>query len=187
MQFSGFSRPYLKFGLPLVAAGLVATACSSGTTSSTSSAAAAAPVASSSAPATTATITLTNGHLTDATGRTVYLWLADTGAQSTCSGACATVWPPVPAPASATAGGGATSADLTTITRSDGTKQLDYAGHPLYYFQGDKSAGSTAGQGIDGFGAKWWEVSASGSAITTASSPSSASPATSSSSNGYNY
>jgi predicted lipoprotein with Yx(FWY)xxD motif len=186
MQFSALSRPSIKFGLPLVAAGLVATACSSGTSSSSSTAAAAAPAASTSAPSSTATIIVTDGHLTDASGRTVYLWLADTGSQSTCSGACATVWPPVPATAAPTAGGGATTSDLTTTTRSDGTKQLDYAGHPLYYFQGDKGAGSTAGQGIDGFGAKWWEVGASGAAIMTAGSPSAAA-SSSSASNGYNY
>jgi predicted lipoprotein with Yx(FWY)xxD motif len=50
--------------------------------------------------------------------------------------------------------------------RADGTEQVTYDGHPLYYFIADGSAGSTTGQGNDGFGAKWWLVAPSGSAIT---------------------
>ena len=67
-----------------------------------------------------------------------------------------------------TAAGGAQATDLGTITRSDGTKQVTYDGHPLYYFSGDTGPGTDKGQGIDGFGAKWWLVAPSGSSITTA-------------------
>ena len=49
----------------------------------------------------------------------------------------------------------------------DGTKQVTYAGHPLYYFAGDSGAGQTNGQGVDGFGALWWLVAPSGQKITT--------------------
>ena len=52
--------------------------------------------------------------------------------------------------------------------RSDGTEQVTYKGHPLYYFVADTSAGSTKGQGSDSFGAKWWLIAPSGSAITPA-------------------
>ena len=62
--------------------------------------------------------------------------------------------------------GGVKAADLTTITRSDGTKQLAYAGHPLYYFAGDTGPGTTTGQGSSSFGAKWWLVAPTGKAIT---------------------
>ena len=51
--------------------------------------------------------------------------------------------------------------------RSDGTEEVTYKGHPLYYFVADKSAGSTSGQGSNSFGAKWWLVAPSGTAITT--------------------
>ena len=54
------------------------------------------------------------------------------------------------------------ASDLGTITRSDGTKQVTYDGHPLYYFAGDSGAGMASGQGSDGFGAKWWLVSPAG-------------------------
>jgi hypothetical protein len=85
---------------------------------------------------------------------------------SDCSGACAAAWPPVPATGQLTATGGAKASDLGTITRSDGTKQVTYDGHPLYYFVGDSGPGKTAGQGSDAFGAKWWLVAPSGADIT---------------------
>jgi predicted lipoprotein with Yx(FWY)xxD motif len=126
---------------------------------------------------------ISGGHLTDATGRTLYLWVADSGAKSTCVGACASVWPPVLASGTPTAGTGADAAKLTTIARSDGGSQLAYAGHPLYYFTGDKTAGQATGQGNDGFGAKWWEVNAAGQAITSTSGA--AGSTTAGSGNGY--
>jgi predicted lipoprotein with Yx(FWY)xxD motif len=69
-----------------------------------------------------------------------------------------------------TAGGGVQASDLGTTTRADGAKQVTYNGHPLYYFVGDSGAGMLNGQGSNGFGAKWWLVAPSGSAITTAGS-----------------
>ncbi|HEX4279901.1 MAG TPA: hypothetical protein VHZ27_03990, partial [Solirubrobacteraceae bacterium] len=66
--------------------------------------------------------------------------------------------------------------------RSDGTEEVTYKGHPLYYFVADKSAGSTSGQGSNSFGAKWWLVTPSGAAITTGGSSSSSSSGGSSSS-----
>jgi hypothetical protein len=72
----------------------------------------------------------------------------------------------VPATGTLTATGGAKASDLGTITRSDGTKQVTYDGHPLYYFVGDSAAGQTNGQGSDNFGAKWWLVAPSGAEIT---------------------
>jgi predicted lipoprotein with Yx(FWY)xxD motif len=114
-------------------------------------------------------------YLTDGTGRTIYLWVKDPTGKSMCEGPCAKYWPPVTAVGTVTAGGSAVSADLGTITRSDGTKQVTYNGHPLYYFLGDASTpGKTTGQGSDGFGAKWWLVAPSGASITAAGSGSTA-------------
>jgi len=106
--------------------------------------------------------------LTNASGRTVYLWAKDGMNMSDCSGACAAAWPPVPATGTLTATGSAKASDLGTITRSDGTKQVTYDGHPLYYFVGDSSPDQTAGQGSAAFGAKWWLVAPSGAKITAA-------------------
>jgi predicted lipoprotein with Yx(FWY)xxD motif len=98
----------------------------------------------------------------------VYLWVKDTGGTSACSGACAGAWPPVTTTGSATASGSAKASGLGTITRSDGTKQVTYDGHPLYFFSGDSGPGTATGQGSDGFGAKWWLVSPTGSDVTAA-------------------
>ena len=98
----------------------------------------------------------------------MYLWVKDTGDMSNCSGACAGAWPPVTTTGTATASGSAKASDIGTITRSDGTKQVTYDGHPLYYFSGDSGPGTASGQGSDGFGAKWWLVAPTGSDVTAA-------------------
>ena len=104
--------------------------------------------------------------LTDGSGRSVYMFAKDGTNASACSGACASAWPPVTTTGSPVASGGAQSSDLGTLTRSNGAKQVTYDGHALYYFAGDSSAGQTNGQGVDGFGAKWWLVAPSGAIIT---------------------
>ena len=105
-------------------------------------------------------------YLANGSGRAVYLFLADSMNKSKCSGACTSIWPPVVATGTLSASGSAVSGDLGSITRSDGTKQVTYKGHPLYYFSGDSGPGMTKGQGISGFGAKWWLVAPSGKPLT---------------------
>jgi predicted lipoprotein with Yx(FWY)xxD motif len=161
----------VKLGVP-VAASLLAAACgtAAATPSAGSSGAGSSSAASPSASAMTATITTHAGSagqfLTDSSGRAVYLFAADGMNKSNCSGACASAWPPVPAKGALTASGGAMTSDLGSITRSDGTKQVTYNGHPLYYFAGDSGPGQTHGQGVDGFGAKWYVLAPSGTQIT---------------------
>ena len=173
----------VKLIVPLASALLVA-ACGS-VAASTSAPASSAAAAGSS---TTGTVITTQAgsagaFLTTASGRTVYLWAKDGMNMSDCSGAGASAWPPVPATGTLTAAGSAKASDLGTITRSDGTKQVTYDGHPLYYFVGDSAAGQTNGQGSDNFGAKWWLVAPSGAQITgtdTAAAAAAPAPATSS-------
>jgi predicted lipoprotein with Yx(FWY)xxD motif len=134
-----------------------------------SSPAAAAPASGAAAAGGTVITTAKSSAgtvLVDGTGRAVYLWVKDTGDMSNCSGACAGAWPPVTTTATATATGSAKASDIGTITRSDGTKQVTYDGHPLYYFSGDSGPGTASGQGSDGFGAKWWLVAPTGSDVT---------------------
>ena len=158
----------------MVGAALLVAACSSGS-SSTGAAASGSPAAaassSSGASASGGTVIETASSsagtfLTDGSGRAVYLWAKDTGDTSNCTGACAGAWPPVTATGSVTASGSAKASDLGTITRSDGTKQVTYDGHPLYYFSGDSGPGTATGQDSDGFGAKWWLVAPTGSDVT---------------------
>lgn len=96
---------------------------------------------------------------------TVYMFESDTGSSSTCNGACASAWPPVTTSSSASATAGASAAGLGTITRSDGTKQVTYEGHPLYYFQGDKDSGDAYGQGVSSFGSDWYVLAPSGQKV----------------------
>jgi predicted lipoprotein with Yx(FWY)xxD motif len=109
-------------------------------------------------------------YLTGASGRALYLWVADSNGKSSCSGACAKAWPPLTTKGTPVAGHGVTAGDLGTIMRSDGTEQVTYKGHPLYYFIADTAAGAIKGQGSDSFGAKWWLVAPSGSAIAAGGS-----------------
>jgi predicted lipoprotein with Yx(FWY)xxD motif len=95
---------------------------------------------------------------------TVYMFEGDKGATSNCSGACASVWPPVTS-SGAPVVHGAASADLGTITRADGTTQVTFKGHPLYFFARDKDSGDAYGQGVHGFGSDWYVLAPSGSKV----------------------
>ncbi|HEY0516658.1 MAG TPA: hypothetical protein VGD00_06020 [Solirubrobacteraceae bacterium] len=96
---------------------------------------------------------------------TVYLFEADKNGQSACSGTCAKFWPPVTTSGEAQASGAAVAADLGTITRADGTKQVTYKGHPLYLFAKDKDSGDAYGQGVKAFGASWYTLRPNGSKL----------------------
>lgn len=98
-------------------------------------------------------------------GRTVYLFEKDTGTKSTCDGACAKAWPPVTSSGSPAAVGGVQSKLLGTTSRADGTTQVTYAGHPLYYFIGDKAPGDVRGEGLKNFGAGWYVLMPNGQKI----------------------
>ena len=103
--------------------------------------------------------------LVDGAGKTIYLFVADTGSSSTCYTTCAQIWPPVLTSGPPQAGTGANASLLGTTTRTDGKTEVTYAGHPLYYFVQDKATGDTTGQGVNGFGGLWWVVSPSGAAV----------------------
>ena len=149
----------------LAAMALVVAACGSSGSSSASSSSPAAP-ASSSAPPTqasssalmTATINGTK-VVTNSRGFTLYWFAPDTSTTSKCNGSCATYWPPVKGPA--TAGAGVTGT-LGTITRSDGTKQATYDGHPLYTYIGDTAPGQAKGNALNLSGGLWYEMTVSG-------------------------
>jgi predicted lipoprotein with Yx(FWY)xxD motif len=122
--------------------------------------------------------------LVDANGRTLYLFQADRPNVSTLSRAGFAVWPAFTSAGKPLADGGVSAAHIGTIAGPKGTRLVTYYGHPLYYFVGDKKSGETNGQGLNEFGARWYVVSASGTAITSA--PVTTAPAASESS-GYGY
>jgi predicted lipoprotein with Yx(FWY)xxD motif len=90
--------------------------------------------------------------LTAANGLTLYVHAGDTATSSTCTGGCATAWPPlaVAAGGSATAGAGVTGT-LGTLTRTDGSTQVTYKGMPLYGWKNDTKPGDVTGQNVAGF------------------------------------
>jgi predicted lipoprotein with Yx(FWY)xxD motif len=163
-----------------VAVAAIVTACgssspsSSGTSSPPASASASSSSPAASSPA-TSTGTLKTAKiggatlLTNANGFTLYWFAPDTSTKSNCNGSCANIWPPVKGPA--TAGSGVTG-KLGTITRSDGSTQAAYNGHPLYTYTADTAPGQHSGNGINAFGGLWHEITASGAAAPSASSSS---------------
>jgi predicted lipoprotein with Yx(FWY)xxD motif len=96
---------------------------------------------------------------------TVYLFEADKGSTSSCSGACAKVWPPVTSEGKPAVAGAAVAADLGTTMRSDGSEQVTYKGHPLYYYDDDKDSGDAYGEGSKQFGASWYVLKSNGSKV----------------------
>jgi predicted lipoprotein with Yx(FWY)xxD motif len=113
--------------------------------------------------------------LVDANGRTLYLFQADRPNVSTLSPAGFAVWPAFTSAGKPVADGGVSAAHIGTIAGPKGTRLVTYYGHPLYYFVGDKKSGETNGQGLNEFGARWYVLSANGTANTSA--PVTAAPA----------
>ncbi len=156
------------------AAVLTVAACSSSSSSSSATSAPASSAPASSAPASSApassaaaaagaTVSATTiggtQVLAAPSGLTLYWFAPDTPTASKCSGSCATFWPPVKGPL--TAGSGVTG-QLGTITRSDGTRQATYDGHPLYTFAGDTGPGQAKGNAVNANGGLWYEMTVSG-------------------------
>jgi len=164
------SKPitFLASAAVIPIAALAIAACGGGRNAAT----AATPKTSSGASATVGVANSGLGSiLVDSTGHTLYLFKADVGAKSACTGACATAWPPLLAKGKPTAGTGLTASELGTIKRSGGNRQVTYNGHPLYLFIKDQKAGQTTGQGVTAFGAPWFALTPSGTqASGTASS-----------------
>jgi predicted lipoprotein with Yx(FWY)xxD motif len=152
----------------LAALTLVLAACGASGSSGYGGGYGAAPTTPSAA-GTAATVDLHNSSLgsilVDAQGKTLYLFEADKNGKSACSGPCATAWPPLLSKGAPQAAMGASASLIGTTARGDGGSQVTYAGHPLYYFVGDKAAGDVTGEGIDQFGAKWYVVGKDGKKI----------------------
>ena len=129
-----------------------------------------------------ATVALTDSGygeiLTTGDGMTLYLFTPDTDSTSTCTGGCATAWPPLAGPVS---GDGIDAEDLGTTTRDDGTEQVTYNGHPVYTYADDAAPGDVNGQGVGG---KWYVIDGDGEAVTAAAGADTV-PTTASTKGGY--
>jgi len=134
--------------LPILGLGVAALAAACGGSSSGSGGNASVGTSGGSTTAASATAVHSgpNGsYVTDASGRTLYIFSKDTSTTSTCSGTCATEWPPY---------------------KEDGS-QVVFKGHPLYFFADDKSAGDMNGQGVNDFGGLWTTVAPDGSPVSS--------------------
>jgi predicted lipoprotein with Yx(FWY)xxD motif len=158
-------------GTPTAAASTAAAAAAP------SSAAPAAGGSGAAAPAGPAAVASKMGalgsYLTDGSGKSLYLYTPDTTSTSTCYGQCIAAWPALLTTGAATAGTGADASKLGTTKRTDGTTQVTYNGHPLYYFIGDKAAGDTNGQGKEGI---WFLLAPAGTQIGGGASSPAAAP-----------
>jgi predicted lipoprotein with Yx(FWY)xxD motif len=122
-----------------------------------SSGASQAPVGS--VPGAAASLTIGTGtaasvgtFLTGPNGHTLYTKSGDTATSSTCTGDCATNWPPLPITAGQqVVGGTGVMGTFGTLIRADGSTQVTYVGLPLYYWVKDTNPGDATGNGVGGF------------------------------------
>ena len=143
-------RVFLGMSMLLIA--LTVVACGSASSTSTGSSGGTTPT-SSVATIKTATATV-NGQsvtiLTNAQGMTLYYFKPDTASTSACTGSCAGFWPPLVFTSSGSPGSAsALPGTLSVVTDANG-QQVEYNGHMLYTYSGDKAAGQTNGEGVKG-------------------------------------
>jgi predicted lipoprotein with Yx(FWY)xxD motif len=164
----------------LAAMALVIAGCASSSGSGGASSASPAPASSAaSGAALKSAKVMGTAVLTNAKGFTLYWFVPDTSTTSNCNGSCAKFWPPLPGPATLSAG---INGKVGTITRSDGTTQATYDGHPLYTYTGDSAPGQNKGNGLNISGGVWHEVTPSG-----AVAPGTGASSSSSGGSGYGY
>jgi predicted lipoprotein with Yx(FWY)xxD motif len=158
----------LKIATAAVLAAIALAACSSSsktsspTTSPPTQAPTSAPAASgSTGGGTTGSYTVATASATvkgskqkilvDSKGRTLYVDENDKAGKPACTGPCLKIWPPLKATGAITVGPGLTLSKYTTVTASDGTKQVAVNGSPLYLWMGDTKASDATGQDVNGF------------------------------------
>ena len=148
---SGLRYPALIGSIAAVA--VLAAACGSSQSSPTTTKAAptGSGVSATTLKLASTTLPKVGAVLIGPTGMTLYYFTTDSSGSTGCTGQCAVVWPPlvVPTGSTPTLPSGA-AGTLATIKRPDGTTQVTYKGHPLYYYQGDTAPGQDKGQGVDG-------------------------------------
>ena len=98
-------------------------------------------------------------------GRVVYMFAPDRTSKSTCYGTCARFWHPLLTKGKPVAGPGVEATLLGTTTRKDGSVQVTYNGHPLYFdnMTGESnSAGEIGCQHLNVNGGIWLIVKPNG-------------------------
>ena len=101
--------------------------------------------------------------LYDASGQPIYLFTAESDDRPRCYGACAEDWPPVLTRGTPSAAASARTGLLDTTRRTDGSSQLTYAGHPLYFYA-HESTYEVLCHNVTEYGGTWLVVQPDGSA-----------------------
>jgi predicted lipoprotein with Yx(FWY)xxD motif len=101
-------------------------------------------------------------YLVDKGGRALYVFSGDAKGETACVTNCASVWPPAIVKSLPTTRDGVVAAQLTLITRPDGSRQLAYAGLPLYYSDSDLNPDDTWGHYAMSFGGRFSLVGVDG-------------------------
>ena len=121
------------------------------------------PAATQSKPTLTVRTSPYGRVLFDGRGKALYAFTRDPkGGKSRCYGACAAAWPVYFATASLRAAKGVQRRLIGTTVRRNGKRQVTYAGRPLYYYVGDRSAGEIRCQNVTEFGGTWLVVRPNG-------------------------
>jgi predicted lipoprotein with Yx(FWY)xxD motif len=160
-KIPGRTRLRILLALPAAAAAAAALVACSSAGASPSPSSSGSSSAAAAAAGTVKTTTIAGATvLTNSKGFTLYSFAPDTSTTSKCNGTCAQNWPPVTGPVT----GSGVTGTFGTITRSDGSTQATFNGHPLYTFVGDTAPGQAKGNGLNAAGGLWHEITTSGTA-----------------------
>ena len=102
--------------------------------------------------------------LTANNGFTLYEFSRDSRNKDVCMtiSGCASVWPAVTTQAKPVATRGVNAKLLGTIKLRNGSRQVTYAGHPLYRYSGDFGPRQIGYVGVSASGGTWYGIDAKG-------------------------
>ncbi|WP_109507547.1 hypothetical protein [Nocardioides speluncae] len=101
--------------------------------------------------------------LFDGGGQAIYLFDVESTSKPACYDACAEAWPPVLTEGKPVAGAGVRAPLLGTTKRTDGTVQVTYNDHPLYYYA-HEGRGEVKCHDVFLNGGNWYVVQPNGDA-----------------------
>ena len=179
MKVRNLTQSVKRYQLRLLAVGLVgafglvAAGCGGGSSASApQSGVAGAEHAASSVAVTTRKISGLGVVLVNSKGRTLYVFMKDQHRRVTCTGQCASFWPPLKWKGTRRpkAGGAAKRSLLSSVKNPSGGRVVTYNKWPLYTYSGDSKAGQANGEAQTLNGGKWYVISAKGVLIKHKSS-----------------
>ncbi len=105
--------------------------------------------------------------LVNGRGFTLYVFSRDSRGKDRCisTSGCLSAWPALTTSGQPRAGSGVKASLLGTITLANGSRQVTYAGHPLYTYAFDSAPAETDYVGATAFGGTWPALSPSGKLV----------------------